>query len=282
MFVVNNAIVTILISTLKLYHASPRPSWESSEVSTYKCYSEFGSPSGHTMMCTNFCIYIYFIYVVNASENNRLYKRLKTILPDKAIKFSAFMILAISTYYMGYSRILLGAHSINQVLYGFFLGLWTGVWFIFIVRKTLLLHLADIRDRKLTHSEIIYFCGYIFSILVIMNLVQVWFLHNQGYESKQKYLAVLQKCDSNLTEWEFDFENFWNGNISMLIFGAYTGFIFKYYYLERPINDLKQSWTLIQAIQKILIILAPRLVMMTITEAVPSIRKMDPVSFSFV
>ena len=167
--ILNTSTVVLMINTLKLFHASPRPSWESSEVQTYKCYSEFGSPSGHTMLCTNFCMYVYFVYVLN--ENNKVYKMLRSVLSDQAIRFSSIAILSISTYYMGYSRIVLGAHSINQVLYGFLLGLWTAVWVLFIVRKTLLLHLADIRDRKLAKSEAKYFVGWIISIIVFMNAI---------------------------------------------------------------------------------------------------------------
>jgi membrane-associated phospholipid phosphatase len=48
-------------------------------------------------------------------------------------KFLVFLILTIGYLAMGASRLVLGVHSLNQVFYGFALGLWSLIfvmWFL--------------------------------------------------------------------------------------------------------------------------------------------------------
>jgi hypothetical protein len=84
MVMANSAIVISLTCAMKLYHSSPRPSWISPEIHSYKCYNEFANPSGHTLCCTYQTIYMFFIYVYY-TDNTLVYRVFGRIFPPKAI-----------------------------------------------------------------------------------------------------------------------------------------------------------------------------------------------------
>ena len=177
MLFVNCSIVAGLSCAMKLYHSSSRPSWISPEIKSYKCFYEYANPSGHTISCTYLTIYMFFIYVYY-TNNTLVYKVFGRIFPRKLIQFGSFIVLTACTFIMGYSRVLLGAHTLNQVLYGFVLGLWSAIWVIFIVRRTLYLHLEDIAKRRLPISEIKYFLLFVWGLNAIVFGAQAYFLTN--------------------------------------------------------------------------------------------------------
>ena len=49
-FIIYFILITYSCSVLKILYHDPRPYWENSAVEAKECYSEFGNPSGHSMM----------------------------------------------------------------------------------------------------------------------------------------------------------------------------------------------------------------------------------------
>lgn len=76
--------------TLKAFYSSPRPYWSSAEVKAWHCETDFGNPSGHSMLSIGFAITISY-------KKPTCYK-------------VAFISIAIL---IGFSRLVLGAHSLN-------------------------------------------------------------------------------------------------------------------------------------------------------------------------
>ena len=103
-------------NALKMIYQSERPSWIS-EYLTFTCNYGYGNPSGHSFTCI--CVYLTLVHI--------LINYFKMSLIVKIITFSFFIIIS---FLIIISRVIIGAHSINQVLYGFNLGL--GVYFILI------------------------------------------------------------------------------------------------------------------------------------------------------
>ena len=103
-------------NTLKMIYQSDRPNWKSEHL-TYVCNYGYGNPSGHSF--SSISVYLTLAHILIT------YYNLSFI---KSIIIFIFFILA--SFLIIISRVILGAHSINQVLYGFNLGL--GLYFILI------------------------------------------------------------------------------------------------------------------------------------------------------
>ncbi len=103
-------------NTLKMIYQSDRPGWRS-EYLKFSCDQGYGNPSGHSF--TSICLFLSLAHILVKYYNIKgIYKKVIFIF------FVSFSFLIMS------SRVFLGAHSINQVFFGFTLGL--GLYFILI------------------------------------------------------------------------------------------------------------------------------------------------------
>ena len=55
---------------------------------------------------------------------------------------------ALFTWSIAYSRMILGVHSLNQVIYGGSIGIWLALFVYFILREPLLRHLKKLQARE--------------------------------------------------------------------------------------------------------------------------------------
>lgn len=99
----------------KIGYSEPRPFWIFEDVKAFDCSKSFGNPSGHSVRSTFFLLMS--LDLITTYE-------IKGLLSKSMILFSTIWI-----FIMGFSRVLLGAHSIDQVLYGWSLGLWLTFFF---------------------------------------------------------------------------------------------------------------------------------------------------------
>ena len=66
------ALQIFICYSAKLFHAAARPSWVSPDIHSYKCYAEYGSPSGHTSVDTHFTTYLLLAYVLEVGKQKHL------------------------------------------------------------------------------------------------------------------------------------------------------------------------------------------------------------------
>jgi len=105
-----------IANTMKMIYQSDRPNWKS-DLLTYTCNYGYGNPSGHSL--TSISLYLCLSHVlVNHFRISPMFNIL------------IFMLFIIFSVLIMISRYILGAHSINQILYGFSLGL--GLYYIMI------------------------------------------------------------------------------------------------------------------------------------------------------
>lgn len=98
---------------LKMIYQSPRPYWMGSDINLLECDYTYGNPSGHSFAS----IVVFMItYKVLFSHN----KSLKSL---KYLKIFFLILLFCLSILIACSRVVLGVHSINQIVYGFTLGL---------------------------------------------------------------------------------------------------------------------------------------------------------------
>lgn len=103
----------------KIIYKSPRPIWKSEEIKI-SCNNGYGNPSGHSF--TSMCVYLSLAHLV--TNYNYFYKKTVGVV----LRFVIFIVLLIIIGLVLFSRIVLGAHSINQVIYGGLLGF--GAYFV--------------------------------------------------------------------------------------------------------------------------------------------------------
>ena len=103
----------------KMIYKEKRPYWYS-DILDIVCNKGYGNPSGHSLSSTT--LYLSLSHIIN-----NYFSCLKN---RKILKIIIFIIFSILILLIMISRFILSAHSLNQILYGFSLGI--GLYFLFI------------------------------------------------------------------------------------------------------------------------------------------------------
>ena len=154
----------------KMIYKEARPYWES-DILDIVCEKGYGNPSGHSLVGT--CLYFSLSFIIINYFSSLKNKRV--------LKIIIFLIFIIIALLIMISRFILSAHSINQIIYGLFLGLGLYLVFIYILcyhtyePLTFLLYILKVRVL------IVYTIINIFLIIIIIIL---YFLikENENYK----------------------------------------------------------------------------------------------------
>ena len=115
--------VIYLHAVMKIWYANSRPFLEKFILYQGVCDGGYGNPSGHSIISVyGYLTFLYFI-LKSKNINNKIF--VKIIL---SIIFIIWIIL------VPFSRIVLGVHSLNQVVYGSLLGIWLFLFFSFVIK----------------------------------------------------------------------------------------------------------------------------------------------------
>ena len=111
--------------TSKILYRQERPLWMNPEINVHSEHAcAYGNPSGHALSSS--CLYLSLWYVIS--------ELLKGLINNKNIfnivKYWLFVLFLGIIYLIMTSRIYLGVHSLNQIIFGFFIG--TGIFLIFL------------------------------------------------------------------------------------------------------------------------------------------------------
>jgi membrane-associated phospholipid phosphatase len=99
---------TLVKSYLKLAYHNPRPFMIEPNITPLKCSSSFGNPSGHSTGSALFAIVV-FLDVFHG-KNNKYHK--------STIYYVSLILAAYWAVSIPYTRLVIGVHSLDQVLYG--------------------------------------------------------------------------------------------------------------------------------------------------------------------
>jgi membrane-associated phospholipid phosphatase len=106
-------------SIFKALYAQPRPYMVSMDIKPSVCRPDFGNPSGHCMVSSFFWItcYLHQYYEVGVKR-----QRMAVFCTAYIIKMVATVALIVFLMFLALSRVFLGEHSYNQVLFGLEIG----------------------------------------------------------------------------------------------------------------------------------------------------------------
>lgn len=110
------SICSFLTGFLKMIYTHPRPYWVNIDILPYQCEAGWGNPSGHALVTVP--LYLGFWNLLFSC------KELKEKIIYKKIGLG---IIVVFTGLICFSRIILGLHGVDQVLYGVLIGL--GVYY---------------------------------------------------------------------------------------------------------------------------------------------------------
>ena len=118
------ACLTIMNLTKMAYH-EPRPFFVDADIKVYGCSAEYGNPSGHSLFAAAFA---FFLFLDIFESPHTKFKRW-----GLSYCISLFFVLAY-TILIGFARLYVGVHTLNQVIYGWQLGIWISFYFHFALR----------------------------------------------------------------------------------------------------------------------------------------------------
>lgn len=116
---------------MKISYHSPRPYMVFEHVHTIGCSHEYANPSGHSMFSSSVPLFIFLDFMGTAK-------------PLRTLKWKATLSAIIAfTGIMGFARIYQGMHTLDQIIYGWCLGVWFALFFHFCIREWMIDHVDN-------------------------------------------------------------------------------------------------------------------------------------------
>ena len=199
---------------LKIIYRNPRPFFENKDIRK-ECDGGFGNPSGHAMLSS--CSYLCFLQLI--CEEFNLNFILKIIL---------FILVILIVILIGISRIFLGVHSINQIIYGYAIGFvcYFIVFHVFYLQR---------KSAKLFFNEFrMKIKNLIISIILII-LISFLFIFGYSLNYNKYYEYSIFDCELK-KERKFLNDGIFLGLIIVCLFGFYYGFVLISYFSEKYKN----------------------------------------------
>lgn len=127
------------------YHDS-RPYMSDDYIIPYGCSNEYGNPSGHSLFSAGFIIFC-FLDVYHGKERHGEVGMQKNWKYAVAVIFTILLPLTIC-----FARLYVGVHSIDQIMYGFLIGVWSALYFHYCLRDSVLNHIHNILENPNSHA----------------------------------------------------------------------------------------------------------------------------------
>lgn len=201
-----------LVNTFKMFYGSPRPSWIDSTLNK-ACDGGYGNPSGHS-----FCSMATYLSLWHICTDNKFFVT-KRIFRSFLLLCTICLIAMIMT-----SRIYLGVHSINQILFGMSLGFALYYLFFHIISLQKLHGKAFFDLFASKKNNLLFFL--LFSILIF--IACFIYLHVETERDDSQWENILKyTCSSINTKLKsFKKEGLYSSLAIFALFGMHYGVTF--------------------------------------------------------
>lgn len=205
-------------SFMKIIYGDSRPFLENQELFKGVCDGGFGNPSGHAIV--SFYSYLLLLYYI---INHKYFNE------KKIFKIALTLLFWIMLFLVIISRIILGLHSINQIIYGSFLGL---LIFIIIIHVFKLDKISMIIYRKIYQNiKYIFFISLFFLISILMPIIFASILNQKNdidFNNKLNY-----HCEKLHKFRRFNYDGIFGCLIIIPLIGFYYGQILFWFLLDK-------------------------------------------------
>ncbi|TNV78051.1 hypothetical protein FGO68_gene11152 [Halteria grandinella] len=193
----------------KIGYHEPRPYMVFSDIQTVGCSYEYGQPSGHSLFSAGFAVFIFLDFFGGA--------KVSIAYVCGLIGSCAFFLC------MGFARIYQGVHSIDQVLYGWQMGIWGALYFHFCLKDAIISH---IDSGELTAKSALLATA-IFA-LAIASQIAAYFYVDYNFQIPTLWIENLElKCSPQPLYKTFHYKSLIQAGMTPAAYTAYLGFIWK-------------------------------------------------------
>ena len=227
-----------ITNLFKMIYRNPRPYWKS-DILDLVCNSGYGNPSGHSLVCLSL-----FLVLSHVVTNFDFFKQNKK---GKILRVSIFCVFIILASLVIISRVLLSAHSINQVIYGSLLGIGIYILEIYIISyhtyssNEFMLHII---------SQKIIIIYSVINLVLISVLIVVYFSIGDDKDIEKlifKNIFNGERCGTKKQFQVLRTDGFTQALAITSILGAHLGIILLIYLLRKSkfkidyVNEFNQS-----------------------------------------
>ncbi len=207
------SLISIYIGgILKIIYQNERPFFINSEIKVLNCEGGFGNPSNHSLLSTFFYLSLYEIYV---NKNEKINEKQKNLI---------YFLTIIFIFSIVFSRMFLGVHTLNQILFGSLIGFFL-YFFMFKIYKFNQNVLFIIYNFKQIVFVIIF--------LIIFGFFNYYFFFN--FDNKilyEKYNFMIEKnCPNFPIIKRLENESFYCIFVLSVLIFAVFGIYYEYYYI---------------------------------------------------
>lgn len=149
-----------IVCFLKIIYQSPRPVWVSDKIMNLSCEGGFGNPSGHS-----YSAFLFFLTIYEISINQNNFFNRDDNLYKKSFRIFMFVFTVILAILVCLSRVVLGVHSINQIIYGSILGIITYIFIFYVFFEDL--NKGDFLLDLIKNNFMVYNSAVVISITII-------------------------------------------------------------------------------------------------------------------
>ena len=143
----------------------------------------------------------------------------------------AFIILTLGYIFMAFSRNILGVHSLNQVIYGMLLGLWTVFTFLNLIKPLTINYIKKIKVMNSKEQATLLSIVGIICTVFLLTIIVVYQLLVSNYEFQANYALNLLKCTGDISfdaiQKKFHESNILIAGIAFVPFGVFLGLIYR-------------------------------------------------------
>ena len=136
---------------LKLIFHKPRPVEMWTDIWFFTCKDEFGSPSNHCAQFAAALVLILLDQYFPSSWSREVFPELnkRSIRSHKISFLTNFVLIVFAQSFLSYDRLLLGMHSLDQIMFGTLIGIWCAACCHICLRDKTFSHFSGI-----CHSDI--------------------------------------------------------------------------------------------------------------------------------
>ena len=196
---------------MKIIYSSPRPYWIDNKLNKY-CDGSFGNPSGHAFLSSSFYLSLWHIIThFDIFSSNIVFIIFKYIL----LIVHLFLINSIL-----FSRIYLGVHGLNQILYGVSLGIASYILYFYIFS----IHsMKPSKFMKMINDIKIKLYSF-FSLCIIFAILIFFFV---SYQRTEEYSKLLHTICPKLKPYQYLNNDGLYDTLGLFGFiGVYSGILF--------------------------------------------------------
>ena len=218
-------IYSIYITNLfKIIYRNSRPYWES-DILDVVCNSGYGNPSGHSVTST-----AYYLTLPHIVTNFQFFKSGKINI---LLRITIFCLFIIFGSLIMISRVMLAAHAINQVIYGFSLG-----FGVYLVNIYLLSYHTYSSDEFLGHiiNKCVSIFYILFHIILLIILIVVYIvIDDDKYIEYNSYKNIFNgiRCKIKNKYLMLKHDGFFQALSLTSLLGAHLGIIVLIFLLKK-------------------------------------------------